>query len=619
MEHASTTSLDLHTFLANLDVLREQQSALASTLEPYADDSSTWPALASARDGTSNFLLPGASGQTRWHGHSSIPRTRADALLTQFDPGQANVFLPGVGQGWETVMLLERLGVHRAVFVWEPNLDALRLALALHDFTAAIANERLVWLHGPPAQLAQTLCDTLLARPGHLCPNRILMWPWHTLADIAPIRNAVESAFQQVERHRQSEMQNLRRKLATPGSRSEDFSPHHVGLFSLHARENTWALSRAMHDAATSGGQAPSESTVRSPGDMHALARLKRLAEQSASPPDHAILIDVTRRQMKEVLPESLPTVCWLDHLPSDVDRPWTDHLEPCDLVAARNPRLVQELSDSDLPPERLVAVPPPCLVDQDRLDRGPSRSEKTYDVLIFADNLSLKPVHHGIHLPTHQQLWESAVSRLRERLAEFTPDTVNDCLSRAQNATGIRLEDPEQESAMIAKLAVVAHTLLADAIPQTLIKNSLKVCLCGMGFSTSGTLTGAKPPADLDERVRQVASANVLVHLNIQGDRMMDPLLAAGTGTLVARLAHPLDRMAGGLENVLQQGQECLSSRTPTALLQDLDRCFAEGKAGELVARAHERCRREHLPVHRLQSLQIAISSYFRPPAPDT
>lgn len=161
------------------------------------------PTPACTRDGRISFRFNRPEG-SQWLGRTSIPSVRAAALLSQFDPGQANVLLPALAEGTEAESLLETLGGHRCVFVWEPDPVTVRLALALHDYTAAITANRLILLCCSLAELPDALVDWLGRHPQCQCPNRLMMWPWQSPAELSECRSAVEAAWQEIARRRQS-------------------------------------------------------------------------------------------------------------------------------------------------------------------------------------------------------------------------------------------------------------------------------------------------------------------------------------------------------------------------------------------------------------------------------
>lgn len=180
----------------NLDALQPAHPDLALRLASF-DLTPFNPQPALTRDGQLSYRLTRPDGKTYWLGRSSVPGVRASVLMEQFDPGQGNVLLPGIGEGTEIETLLTRLKPPRTVFVWESELINIRLTLALHDFSAGLRAGRLVLLNCVAADLTSTLVNWLVSHPGVPGPTRIMLWPWQSQADAAQCRIAVEAALHQ--------------------------------------------------------------------------------------------------------------------------------------------------------------------------------------------------------------------------------------------------------------------------------------------------------------------------------------------------------------------------------------------------------------------------------------
>jgi hypothetical protein len=337
----STIALDPGIFERNLTALREFQPELAAQLVQAPHWNQTYQA-ASTRDGQVNLREEGG----RWFGRTSIPRVRAEALLQQFQSGSANVLLPGIGEGTETELLLQRLGRHRAIFIWEPDPSAVHLAFCLHDFSRAIRDQRLIVLVCALDQLSQALSSWLDEHVGHLSPDRILMWPWQTLAELVPCRTSLESTYHAVEQRR-------KRQFHQPSSPRPSVAGNNVGIVALHAREEVWGLADALSASATELGWKPVACDVRTPADVHPLARARRLAGMGW--PDWAILLDVTRRDVADLLPETIPAVSWFS------PRTAFDHVGPGDRIAVSSPWSFERATASAARAPRSAVCMPNC------------------------------------------------------------------------------------------------------------------------------------------------------------------------------------------------------------------------------------------------------------------
>jgi hypothetical protein len=185
----------------NLAALRETDADLADRVRQAGAEAASVE-VARTRDGLLSFRIPAGDGGIIWFGRTSIPSVRAEALMEKFDAGTGNVLLPGIGQGREVTLLLERLGPHRTIFVWEIEVVSIALALRLHPWSQAIAASRCVFIVCPLEQLADNLVAWLDWHPEYMCPERIMMWPWSTMPALSACRSAVQMAYQETESRR---------------------------------------------------------------------------------------------------------------------------------------------------------------------------------------------------------------------------------------------------------------------------------------------------------------------------------------------------------------------------------------------------------------------------------
>ena len=162
------------TFARNVDALRQVDRDLSATLtELLLPDHVK---LATGRDGATTYRLQGPDGAEQWFGRSSMPTVSASGILAGFDPGDANVALPGIGSGQELSLLATWLGPHQAIFVLESDALQLKLALRLHDLTSPLMNRRVVLICSEDPE--SKLIEFCRRHEGVHPPSRMLGWPW---------------------------------------------------------------------------------------------------------------------------------------------------------------------------------------------------------------------------------------------------------------------------------------------------------------------------------------------------------------------------------------------------------------------------------------------------------
>ena len=598
MNATAEPQLDLQIWARNLDSIATVDPELASRL---VETSQTLPPaqLARTRDGGLSFRLGDPNDQQSWFGETSIPRVRAEALLSTFDPGHVNVLLPGIAEGTEVLLLIRRLGVHRAVFVWEENLNNLVLALRLHDYAPAIHQERLVLLATPLEGLTDTLIDWLDRHPGHYCPNRLMMWPWQKHQEIAALRTAVEAAYQQSEARRSQQLANLRPRLAAAVRTGEADAATIV--CGMHVRDEVHALADALVDASPT----PARSLVlRGPEDVHPLARVQRLHE--AGPTDMAILLDITRREINDVLPGELPAVSWIS-IAGGIDGQIAKRLGH-DRLAVTSTWLRNRAIAKGVAPGAVAVCPPPALDFPAETDH-PARD---IDVLIVADAAPLEPEAYGFTLPTVAQLWTTTVDLMNARIESLHDGEIVELLTRSELMTGFRLSDDAVRSAMLDALTLhVAPMLLTRFYAAALVKEGLVVQLLGTGWPTGGSLGATPLPATLAERREWLSRSQAMLYTDVTGGVSLTALLAPPAGALLLSRVHPHQAAPGGLASLLEPETEYLSFRTGRELVERVRMLRSqERRVTEMRSAARARCLSEHTVARRLQTLRSMVTS---------
>lgn len=601
MDASAMILRDSGIWLCNRSALFRVDPKLGQSLND-AGDLDDHVELAVTRDNQRNYRIRRPDGSWEWFGRTSIPSVRAESVLDRFDSGPANVLLPGIGEGSEAELLLRRFGPHRAVFVWEPDIAAIRLVLELHDFAQDIEGGRFIPIWCGPESLTARLVGWLEQHPGHLCPQRILMWPWQKPADIASCRTAVELAYQRIEASRRAAQAACHSRLAVgerqvPGSVVRPAA--RVAILSLHANAMTGSVVDALSVGIEAAGGEAVLADVRGPGDMHPLARIRKLADQ---PPDWAILIDVTREQVRDVLPQRVPAITWLGL------RSWPTR----ELVrqAAGDTLLMTSEPDSDLDVQ-VEICPPPCLATE---YPEPGDEARSWDAVIFADRGPVDPGGMRPGLPTYAAVWDQAVAILKDEIDTFTDNRVESVLARAERRTGHTVEDGATRSELAGALVqVVALSLVTQDLVQRLISQDVRFVIAGPGWEAVAGDRAIGPSAGAAARLALLRRAKTLLHVDPSGRQVHDPLLAATAGAVVIARGHPRHDRPGGLGTLLKAGQEYVTARGNREILARTRGLLGhENQRIELARQAHITCRAAHHPRVRFEALAAAATSLF-------
>lgn len=601
MTEHDTPAPDPAVMASNLAVLHDSHPALATALKSTPAPAAV-PAL--TRDGQLSFQLAQPDGHPTWLGRTSIPSVRARALIEQLDLGPGNVMLPGIGQGAEVDLFLARLPGHRAVFIWETQPATLGLILRLYDWSTQIARGRLVFIACQLDELTETLVNWLAEHPGHLCPERLMVWPWSTPPELAAIRSAVQNAYTDTDYRRTTRLADLRARLTDKPPAS---APPLVAVLAPKPTEEAHLLAAGLADAAKTLGWQSVIATVTGPGDVHPLAQANKLAT-AGQRPTFAVLADYARQGARCLLPDEVPAVSWLGISAAPTMTPTGES----DMLAVTHTRQQPWAATTAANTPRPLVLPLPCLTHSTE-DPIP-QADREDTALILAD---IHPTHAstlGFRLASHQRLWDAALRMLEEVVDGFTDDQAARLLSRAEAQTGVRLDDQNIRQAMLSGLCHPAATgLLWRKMAQHLTANKVPVDIHGTGWTPRPPLPQPQPCPSLSERARLLARARLFIYADPTGRIWPEILLAAAAGAVVVARAHPGDDAPGGLATLLAPGQELVTFRGTSELVTVVRRLLANpGRCQELADRARARVLAEHLPLHRLKALITASSSVF-------
>lgn len=338
-----------------------------------------------------------ADGQFISLSPNNDPQQAVAQCLAQLEPvlnrGES-VGLCGVGDGYFLKSLAESsrplfLTMQQPVTLIEPDLHALRAALALHDYSGAtgpIQQARFRWFVG--ADWAQQFAATLKSDPFIGCPTATVSQALHAkeiqekLGDFVDrIGQHDEHARREVEAYYANESRESLDELLAPGS------PRKPRVLLLTTRFST-VLQYATADAARGFEQAGWEAKIIiEPTDAHRLYQPAIRRELLDFKPDALFQIDHLRHEHGELFPPSLPFICWMqDHLPNLHNHYAATTVGPTDFLLTDAPSTYVTTfgypARQFIPVAKLTRVVPPVYV-------GPASPR---DEIIFVSNASHTP-----------------------------------------------------------------------------------------------------------------------------------------------------------------------------------------------------------------------------------
>jgi hypothetical protein len=276
-----------------------------------------YPTVLAKRDDGSVISLSGGSN----------PLASAQATLSQIKqatPNGESVALCGVGDGYLLQLLSQYppalfMDTQQAVFVLEPRPQVLLHALMIHDFagpTGPIAAERVRWFIGP--DWAHALNDAVQQQPSIGLPITMIQQG----LDAATIRDEVQAALQRLAARDTADKREIENYCAalTPEYLADLFGPNppRAPRVALITTRFSTVLQFATRDTAEAFRELGWNAQVLiEPTPSHRLYRHAIRQAVADFKPDLVFQIDHLRSEHKELFPQDLPYICWIqDHLP---------------------------------------------------------------------------------------------------------------------------------------------------------------------------------------------------------------------------------------------------------------------------------------------------------------
>lgn len=470
-----------HDILArNLNALETADATMAAALRTREPPSGF--RLAGTLDGDVNYRCEEAGAPAAWLGGTGMPRARAEALCATFDSGGQNVALPAIGTGAELAYLLQRLGRHQAVFVFEDDLDAWAAVLRVRDLEASLLAGRCVVISGEDSR--ERLQARLDSRPGLLPPGKILNLPGVAATRMRVVQAACERVMADVSVGRNRRLQRVRDTVVS--RRSALCEETRLAVLALHGRG--WALpaARGLARAGRGLGWHVVECVATGPDSVHPLPHCEAL---HAFRPNLTICVGHG--------PESLPITIGGDVCAWAIDE-----------------RSARELSGNSVDEVRLLAATPTMMREM-RQWSGEARDVEAFywpsdlldtsvcpggvpgkQVYIVADHHPLDPERCGIDQPTHKRLWTDLLERVArcwDRPEIASPEAL---LRQSERSAGVSLGSGRTRELF---LRLIPHALIPSVVPEMIAR----VC---DGLSIPWAVIGRGWPAALVAGGRHLA-----------------------------------------------------------------------------------------------------------------
>ncbi|HVT82507.1 MAG TPA: hypothetical protein VHM90_17835, partial [Phycisphaerae bacterium] len=419
----------------NLSALAARFPALAAQVAATALNDFQ-PAKGS--DGTLTYAriaLSDDKKKIQWLGHTSMPAAGAPHVIKSLDPisnGQNGLGL-SVGTGFEWAAFVERLPRAQMVYVYEPDLATLKMALDVCDLASHLRDGRIVLLAGASEAAAHQLAEFLGQNLGFDPPA--VLHPLPTL--MVEQRNAFLSAGEAIVRHGMMERQGLLNALheklmaalreCQPSGTTPAAAASAVG-FLLTPRHR---LERPIQ------GQIPQLAAPPIYLDHHASASLAlrfQMLSAQASRGAVAIKSDLFRAQLPHI-PAEIPLETWVPPLigPGFWERvPAEAAFGPRDTVIVHHAHHAGVLRQRGIAESRLRLLPltmsPPM----------PGANSAGTRAAMVAELPPSDPGSLGIQLPTHLAVFAAARELIAEDYLAVHPAMTGDILRRALSRAGI-------------------------------------------------------------------------------------------------------------------------------------------------------------------------------------
>lgn len=578
---------------AAVDHLDDNLAALATVFPTAVDEiaravSPFTLTNAVGRDQEPTFTWTDGS-RLHWHGRTSMPRVRGEALIESFQPGTGNVLLYGVGHGIELSLLFVRLAAHQAVAVIETEPWKLRAALSLTDLACSIRERRCLFFCGPGAW--KGFADFFAENDGYLVPARILSWPWFEREEIAFVTDQLQGAQTDVSRRCGTANRTRAPVARRMGERA-------VAIVSNSVDPRVHQLCRRIEAGVRSLGHDCLRLTLDAPMLVQPRAAEAALAHFN---PTAALLVDV----LPENLPYRLPA-CSFGVVAAPAFAA-AQAMQECEANGRTIFALGETMSNSESsdggPVPHAHSIAPAALPGLEPVQAGDG-------ILVLADRCETSPATVGLHLTSHVRLWDETARLIRARIDEYHDAMADPLLGAAEKNLGIRFDSDEVRAGILERIRLVlGPQLVRSAYLETLEKAAVPNALSGRGWSADHA--GGRrilEPWKLDGLGRAFAEFGAVVFVGT-GSTVPEYFLDALACGLVGFVRNVGYTGSGG--GTIRPGENVAAFDTRESLVKSLAE-FRRSPAGfgkpyALTGRA---IREQHTWAHRVRAMLAALET---------
>ena len=605
---------------ANLDALVLQDPALVKLIEQC--DNLTGYTLTICDDGSITYCQQDETGETHWLGNNSLPIIFSQNNVETANINHVNVALEYLNDGYEAITILKTTNPYQALFLIENNIQKIRMAFQLHDFSAYIATGRLVIIHD---QVLNSALDQFYqTHPGYNLIQKTLSFHTrdpkenHQFSDriTAAIQIAHDNVVQKInnltiaiDQYYQTISPKILKQSIAPNS---DHNRCAINITSTYSAQDKYAS----RDILTSLRAVQFKTKWTTYDQPHQISIIEQLNLIDTLHPNLYLLIDVFPSHTNVRIPQQAITVSFIHWFDDDVLTKYKETIEAFtenNFIFSSNIATVA-LIQKHAPLKNHIHYLPlvaNCNIYHTGYEKTNDYHKNNCDVLFLGDRASDQPKKYNISLPSHQNFWQHLINVIANYPEHYFAQDAFSVVIKAQEY-GIPIKKEEVRKLLASLVAkYLGKTVLWDVYLYQLKLINLRVNIWGhVPFSPLKSTDNL--PASWDESiVKQCVKGTVsdgedfnallnqcriFIDINDEGKPTQTVLNACASGTFVMIKSHPDDNKPGGWGDYFDIGKELITFTTPEDMLTKVNHYLKNGQERLQVATAaQQRCITDH------------------------